>query len=526
VKRLSVFVLAVLVLAIFAGCGKSQDSAQTSQTDSSGGTITFMGTSANFNGTTVDGGTVRITSGGTYVLCGTLTDGQVIIDAPAQQVELVLQDVAMNSSAGSAIDVLACDSVAITVHDSTKNTVSSDCPDSGDATAPAINATCAVTIDGGGSLSVTSEYGSGIYTSQDISSEAVNLTVEAAVNGIHGSGGVYIQDGKYTITAQGDGIKAGDGDSIGNMEISGGTFKISSGDDGFAAKGDITVSNGEFDIVSAGGSGVSGTHSAETASGDASDARGFNADGALTVSGGTLKIDAADDAVNAGSVTIDAGSLELYAGGKGIHSDGTLTVNSGEISIDALSEGIEGASVEINEGSVDVVSGEDGINANGGDGNIEPRITVNGGIVTINALGDGFDSNGGIYINDGYITVSGADSGPDSAIDFAVEDGYELVINGGTVIACGTDTMAEKASSNSRQCSIMWLTGQQIQAGQTITVTDNQGSVLMQYTAEKNCTAVIVSCPELEIGHSYTLSDGENTAVAVLSSASVLAGDA
>lgn len=69
-------------------------------------TIALDGTSATVNGSgaTASGSTVTITAAGTYVLSGTLDDGQILVNAPSTaSVRLVLNGVTLHNSSSASI---------------------------------------------------------------------------------------------------------------------------------------------------------------------------------------------------------------------------------------------------------------------------------------------------------------------------------------------------------------------------------------------------------------------------------------
>ncbi len=92
-------------------------------------TITLDGDSASASGdgsagVTVDGSTVTITAEGTYLLTGSLSDGQVIIDAADAKVTLVLDGVDISSSSGAAIAATDADEVTVITAEGSENTLS------------------------------------------------------------------------------------------------------------------------------------------------------------------------------------------------------------------------------------------------------------------------------------------------------------------------------------------------------------------------------------------------------------------
>lgn len=88
-------------------------------------TITLSGSSATSNstsGVTIDGSTVTITAAGTYVVSGTLSDGQIIVEATsADKVQIVLNGVTITNDDGPAIYVKQADKVFITLANGSQN---------------------------------------------------------------------------------------------------------------------------------------------------------------------------------------------------------------------------------------------------------------------------------------------------------------------------------------------------------------------------------------------------------------------
>ncbi|HVK35829.1 MAG TPA: carbohydrate-binding domain-containing protein, partial [Microlunatus sp.] len=76
------------------------------------------------NGVDIDGSTVTITGAGTYLLSGSLTDGQVMIDAADAHVTLVLDGVDIASTTGAAIAATAADEVTVITAEGSENTLS------------------------------------------------------------------------------------------------------------------------------------------------------------------------------------------------------------------------------------------------------------------------------------------------------------------------------------------------------------------------------------------------------------------
>lgn len=111
-------------------------------------------------------------------------------------------------------------------------------------------------------------------------------------------------------------------------------FRLFAGGDAIQGETDVTISDGNFTLTSAGGS-------SQTIAADLS-AKGIKAGVALWLKGGEFTIDAADNVFIPNThVLIDSGSYSLATADDGIHADATLTINNGTIDISKSYEGIE-----------------------------------------------------------------------------------------------------------------------------------------------------------------------------------------
>ena len=251
----------------------------------------------------------------------------------------------------------------------------------------------------------------------------------------------------------------------------------------------------------------------------------------LAITSGTIASTAAVDAIQSkGTLVVDGGTLTLAAGDDGIHSDEDLYLLDGTVDVTQSYEGLEGATVTIAGGEVSVNATDDGINASGATEDDETtteadtsqpqaamdeydetaQVTIMGGRVEIDAGGDGIDSNGDLTIGGGETYVSGPTSDGDGALDYV----GTAQITGGVIIAAGSTGMAQGLADTSTQCSMLVsLAGS---AGDTITLTAEDGTQLASYTATKAFSCVVISAPGLEVGGTYTVSAGTSTASVTL----------
>lgn len=242
---------------------------------------------------------------------------------------------------------------------------------------------------------------------------------------------------------------------------------------------------------------------------------GIAANDSLRITGGKITVTAPADTIHVNdSLHITGAAITLSAGDDAIHSDTSVAILGGSITVNTCCEGIEAPEILVEDGAVTVTSTDDGINAYGtetSDGSL-PGVTINGGTVTLlnssDRDADGIDSNGNIDINGGLVYISLVGDGGNCALDYGSENGGACRINDGTVVACGGSTMLETMSENSAQPSILYA-GTTQAAGTEITLQDSSGETLLTYAAPNSFSAVLVSCPEMTTGNTYTLTLGD-----------------
>jgi len=221
------------------------------------------------------------------------------------------------------------------------------------------------------------------------------------------------------------------------------------------------------------------------------------------INDGEFTLTTSDDAIhtNCGNVIIKGGNFTINTNDDGITSDILTQIDGGTINIESSFEGIEGAYVKITGGEINIVSTDDGINAASDDTSISEYIIISGGTVVVDASGDGLDSNGSILISGGNVKVCGPTSNGDGALDS--ETG--ILVNGGTLVAYSSLGMVETPAKNSSQKVISYGQRSYIASGTTITLKDSAGTEIISFETNKTCGSVIISCPELQEGSSYSL---------------------
>ncbi|MBR1861242.1 MAG: carbohydrate-binding domain-containing protein [Lachnospiraceae bacterium] len=426
-------------------------------------TLSDSGSSCNSSAVSIDGSTLTITAGGIYELSGTLSDGQIVVDADGEKVQLVLNGVSISNDSSAAIYVKQADKVFITLAEGTENVLST----TGEYVDIDENSIDAVifskddlALNGAGTLTITNGYGHGIVSKDDLKITSGTYNITASSSGINGKDSVRICGGSFSINA--------------------GTDCIHSSNDEDETKGYVYINGGSFDLTSE------------------------------------------SDAIDGSStIQIDGGSFMINAGDDAIHSNTVSIINNGYINVTDSYEGLEGNTVVINGGEIHIKASDDGINAAGGNDSsgFGPMgfdmfsssasgsyIMINGGYLDIDAGGDGLDANGSLYVTDGYTLVNGPTDNGNAALDY---DGNG-VITGGTFIALGTSGMALNFTSATQGAMLVNLNGN-FSSGDEISLTDSEGNVYAEFTASKTGNSVLISTPDITSDGNYTLSVGSST---------------
>lgn len=526
-----------------------------------------------FNGTTIASSTdaakisdnkVEIIEEGTYILSGTLENGQVVVNAEkTDKVQLVLKDAHITSEKSAAIYVLQADKVFITTAEGTQNTLKNggafEAIDENNIDG-AVFSKDDLTLNGQGALSVESPAGHGVVCKDDLVVTCGVYTVTCAGQGLNGKQSVRIAGGEFTIAAGKDGIHAEDNDdtTLGYGYISNGRFTLTAEGDGIAASNSLQIAGGEFTITAGGGSenaskensgnyggfpgggrpggGMGGkrsgvTTTTTTTETESTSMKGIKAGGNLDISGGTFTIDSADDALHSNmSASITDGTFQIASGDDAVHAEEKLTVSGGKFTVTESYEGLEALHIVVSGGDITLTASDDGLNAAGGTDNSgmggrdrmhggmggpggmssgNGSIVISGGVLAVNASGDGIDANGTLEITGGHTTVCGPTHGDTATLDYD----KSAIISGGTFIGTGASGMAQTFSNSENQGVIALQVGS---AQGAIVLKDSSGKELVNYTPALSYNVVIISTPEIVKGETYTVTlagqSGEITA--------------
>lgn len=469
------------------------------------------------SGAKISGSEITITSGGEYVITGTINDGRIVVDAgDKDEVKLILAGANITSKNSAGIYIKNADKTYIILADNTTNVINDgESYDYDDVTEEEPNGAVFskddLVISGNGRLTVNGNFNNGIVSKDDLKITGGTIVVNAKNNGIKGKDSIAVSSGNITVNAGGDGLKA-DNDTDadkGYIYILDGVFNITSGEDGIQAEKNIEITKGTFTIKTGGGSSTS------LSSGTTS-IKGIKTAGSISINGGSFDIDSKDDCIHSNTdVNLNNGTFTLSSGDDGVHADTNLTINDGTYTIKKSYEGLEATYIYICGGTINVTASDDGINAAGGNDSSAMggrpgmggfsegtgEIEITGGNIIVNAGGDGIDSNGNVVFKAGTAIVYGPTNSGNGSLDY----NGTWTQTGGELIAAGSSGMAQMPGTSSTQNSVMITFTSAYGSGDVITLKDSSGNKVAEFTGEKSFNNIVFCNGNLKTGETYKI---------------------
>ncbi len=295
------------------------------------------------SGVAIDGTVVTISKEGVYVLSGTLSEGQIIVDTgDTDKVQLVLKNVDITCKSSAAIYVKNADKVFITTAKDSENTLKT--------TGEFVNiddnnidgvifAKADITLNGAGTLNIDCSSAHGIVCKDDLKLTGGTYNINAASHALSGKGSVRIAGGTFNLTSKTAGIHSENTDNTDNTE-----------------KGFIYIADGELTI--------------------SSEKDGIKAGSSLTINGGNINITKSEEGLEAIYIDINGGNINIVSNDDGINASGGNNDSS-------KMQGDSSLYIKITGGIVNVAARGDGVDSNG-------NIYITGGALYVT----GPESNG------------------------------------------------------------------------------------------------------------------------------------
>lgn len=482
----------------------SYDEASATRIVLDGETIAVEGT-----GAAAEGSTVTVSADGTYIVSGSLSDGQILVDLPGEndKAQIVLDGATIHNESGPALYVRQADKVFVTLADGSTNALSDgatyDPTDDGNDPKAALYSKDDLVINGSGALEVTGSYYHGIASTNDLKVTGGRIAVTSVQDAFHGKDCIKIGGGEIAVNAGDDAFHSEE-----LFYIEAGTVNVEACVEGYEAE-KVIISGGDSTIVASddGVNAALAEDDEENASADgAADAQVATdeppalpddgtmpqaPDGAQPPEGadGTgMRGQKAERTFPDGELPQDGEMPQDGMARRGGRPDGTGNEDEafagrfdGEMPESAEGEQLQG-------GRGGMAGGKGGMQGAMSGVSEECLIRIDGGTLRVDAGGDGLDSNGSIEINGGTVLVSGASNAADTGLDYE----FEATVNGGNVIIVGAAGMAEDFTGGSQAHLAQRVSGA---AGATVEVTDAAGNVLVSYTVPKAFQMVNASAP-------------------------------
>jgi hypothetical protein len=475
--------------------------------------ITLNGNSITVNpavNATVAGSKVTLTSASTYRITGSLTDGQVIVNATGKgTVRLILNGVNIYCSTSSPIYVIDAKKTIIVLQAGTTNYVTDGTSyvleEGTDEPNAAIFSKKDLTIYGSGSLNIDANYNDAIASKDGLIIKSGTVIATSVDDGIRGKDYLVVRGGTVTVNAGGDGLKSDDDNvTMGYVSVEDGVIHITSGGDAVSAETDVLIANGAVTLTSGGGGNV--------AKNDAVSTKGLKGGVSVVIDNGDFAISSSDDAIHSnGTILINNGIFNIATGDDGVHADVSLEINGGTFDITQSFEGLESAVITINNGSIQINSSDDGINIakNTGapaDPFAPPEeglwLHIKGGYIVVSAVADGIDTNGYMDMSGGFVIINGPIDNFNSAIDYG-NPPATFKLTGGTIVAVGSSGMAQGPTATSTQYSVL-VNFNSPQTPRLVNLQTASGVTLFTFRPTKTFQSIVFTSPTLTTG-SYNL---------------------
>ena len=318
-KKHVVLAAATLSLALTMGAYKSYADAATkknakaatestltntegaTQIAASGDSIVVTG-----DGAVAENGKVTIRKAGTYLLSGTLEEGQLLVDAEeGAEIILVFDGFKISNSTDAPLLFESGSSITLVLKDGSENAVT-DLRSSAEENKAAIYTKSDLTISGNGTLDVTGTAEDAIHSKTNVTVQGGTINLKAGDDAIHADETLTILDGKVTVLESEEGLEGL------VVDIQDGDITVNASDDGLNASDGSGSEKAPGEATEGAAIRISGGVLTVKAGGD-----GIDSNGDLIISGGTVVVDGPSD----------GGNAPIDYDGKGVISGGTVFVS-------------------------------------------------------------------------------------------------------------------------------------------------------------------------------------------------------
>ncbi len=452
-------------------------------------------TTINGSGASFSDSVLTISKSGSYFLKGKLSDGRIVVDSKTRgRVCLYLSGVTVHSSVDSPLNITSAGRVAKIIlaekssnelSDSSEKAGSAETADKGDYTPAVVFSQSDLVLEGEGTLKINATHKKGIFSEQKLTVLGGNIDIESADDALGSNGGVVFRTGTLNAVSGASGIRTVASDNgKGSIIINGGLIKIKSELDCIQSVSTLTVTGGEFNLTSGGGSTgrvenksrsqaipkvqnpIKDSSGSQTI--DTKDSKAVKAERSLTVSGGDFAVNSRDDAFySATRIYISGGDFNIKTDSNALCCSKVVSVLGGNLKVEYCSTGIDGE-----------------------------HISISGGNIYITAENNSFGESGNVFQTNGTVIAFGSDSGKNKKNTYTVA--------GGTLFSAGGLSSKKSAVQRNAELSVT----SSFSANTLFTVTNTDGKTLFCLSLAQNCTSIRFSSSELSKGEKYKIYSG------------------
>jgi len=521
-KNLFIILFTLLLLVNASSCKKEEDPVDPDVSDTSDGyshespddyvwdnasliDIIMNGNSVSCSSNLVEitGTTAVIRGAGNFRITGSLTSGQLKVDADSSAlVRLILDNAAITNPSGPALLVEKSLKTIINLASGSTNNINDGAVYANPQDSPnaALFSKSDFTIFGEGTLAVKGNFKDGISGKDGVLIKSGTINIESVDDGLCGKDYLIIKGGDISVNASGDGLKSDDASNsaVGYVLINDGNITINAGADGISAFTNVVILDGEFNITSGGGSDILPSEISS---------KGIKGLNSIKITKGDFHISSSDDAVHTNNfLQIASGTFIVSSASNGFHADDSAYFINPYIQVNKSDEGVEAKYILVQNGTIIIRASDDAFNATAGastEQNDQSMIYIDGGLIVLNTTkGDGIDSNGNIMLNDGTLLIHGPESAPETGFDY----NGTFNINGGLLVVSGTNSaLSQPPSQSSSQNSVKVNITSLLPASTIFHINDSQGNHIVTFEPERAYQSMIVSSPLLLTGKTYEI---------------------
>lgn len=200
------------------------------------------------NGYRYEKGILTLCRGGNYAISGKAQDCRMVISVYDDEiVHLILDNMELHTDKGPAVYVEQAGKVVITLKENTESMLS-DGTGYETAKEACLFSNSDLTINGGGRLNVYGYYHDAIRSKDRVKIVDTNLYVRSQNDGIRGNDGIVCENSAIWLESRGTGFLTDS--EKGYVVISGGSCKVTAGENAIFADEFVSVQNCESDLYS------------------------------------------------------------------------------------------------------------------------------------------------------------------------------------------------------------------------------------------------------------------------------------